>query len=152
MDEAHNLLERGREMYSAALYKESFLQMKRELKEAREQKKGRKALLEAIPDEEVLSQDSTELVNLAEPHVTSFRHGSRIYEFAPKLEKQLEKCNKELLIMKRECEECRVVEMIDSFVQALIRLHDTLDKYLDESDDNPIRKKYWIFSSKFHIF
>ncbi len=141
VDEAHNLLERGREMYSAALYKESFLQMKRELKEAREQKKGRKALLEAIPDEEVLSQDSTELVNLAEPHVTSFRHGSRIYEFAPKLEKQLEKCNKELLIMKRECEECRVVKMIDSFVQALIRLHDTLDKYLDESDDNPIRKK-----------
>lgn len=141
VDEAHNLLERGREMYSAVLYKESFLQMKRELKEVREQKKGRKALLEAVPADDALLQDSTESVNLAELHVSSFRHGSRIYEFAPKLEKQLEKCNKELLMMKRECEECKVVEMIDSFVQALIRLHETLDKYLDESDDNPIRKK-----------
>ncbi len=29
IDEAHNLVERGREMYSAALYKESFLEMKK---------------------------------------------------------------------------------------------------------------------------
>ena len=34
-----------------------------------------------------------------------------------------------------------MVEMIDSFVQALTKLYDTLDKYLDENDDNPIRKK-----------
>lgn len=31
IDEAHNLLERGREMYSAVLYKEDFLALKREL-------------------------------------------------------------------------------------------------------------------------
>ena len=29
MDEAHNLVERGREMYSAVLYKEDFLDLKR---------------------------------------------------------------------------------------------------------------------------
>lgn len=33
IDEAHNLVERGREMYSASLYKEDFLELKRELKE-----------------------------------------------------------------------------------------------------------------------
>lgn len=32
VDEAHNLVERGREMYSAVLYKESFLEMKKILK------------------------------------------------------------------------------------------------------------------------
>lgn len=30
IDEAHNLVERGREMYSAVLYKEEFLQMKKQ--------------------------------------------------------------------------------------------------------------------------
>lgn len=33
IDEAHNLVERGREMYSAALFKEEFLSMKRKAKE-----------------------------------------------------------------------------------------------------------------------
>ncbi len=32
IDEAHNLVERGREMFSAALYKEDFLELKREMK------------------------------------------------------------------------------------------------------------------------
>lgn len=32
VDEAHNLVERGREMYSAVLYKEQFLEMKRKVK------------------------------------------------------------------------------------------------------------------------
>lgn len=32
IDEAHNLVERGREMYSAALYKEDFLALKKEIK------------------------------------------------------------------------------------------------------------------------
>lgn len=32
IDEAHNLVERGREMYSATLYKEEFLQMKKKVK------------------------------------------------------------------------------------------------------------------------
>lgn len=141
VDEAHNLLERGREMYSAVLYKEAFLQLKREVKEAREQRRKSKGLPASLSAGEPLFHGDTESVNEMELRVSGFGHGSRIMEFAPKLEKQLEKCNKELLIMKRECEECRVVEMIDGFVQALLRLHDTIDKYLDESDDNPIRKK-----------
>lgn len=157
VDEAHNLLERGREMYSASLYKEAFLELKREIKETREQRRGKKFLSATvavsepesdfdgadIDEADMLSYqlNGTEPVNKTELRVSSFGHNSRIIEFAPKLEKQLEKCNKELLAMKRECEELQVMETIDSFVQSLIRLHDTIDKYLDENDDNPIRKK-----------
>lgn len=65
IDEAHNLLERGREMYSAALFKEDFLKMKKLVKKE-----------------------------------------------SPKLERQLEKCNKELLAMKRECVNYRREDMI----------------------------------------
>ena len=40
IDEAHNLLERGREMYSAVLYKEAFLELSRELKKTLVSQKG----------------------------------------------------------------------------------------------------------------
>ena len=102
VDEAHNLLERGREMYSAVLYKEAFLELKKEIRKAT---------------------------------------AGRIREFGPRLERQLDKCNKELLLLKRECEECRVLSSIDGLIQVLIRLHDSMDEYLDENDDNPIRKQ-----------
>lgn len=102
VDEAHNLLDRGREMYSAELYKEAFLELKKEIRKA----------------------------------VTG-----RIREFGPRLERQLEKCNKELLLLKRECEDCRVLSSMDGIVQTLLRLRDSMDEYLDENDDNPIRKQ-----------
>ena len=56
IDESHNLLERGREMYSAQLYKEDFLTLKKTVK-----------------------------------------------AFSPRMEKILDKCNRELLFLKREC-------------------------------------------------
>lgn len=93
VDEAHNLLERGREMYSAALYKEDFLELKRIVK----------------------AYDS-------------------------KMEKQLEKCNKELLQLKRECDDWCVVDMIDPLIQALERLNGTMEEYLENHDDSPVRK------------
>ncbi len=46
IDEAHNLVDRAREMYSAALYKESFLLVKRRIKEA----KGPAALIRRLDD------------------------------------------------------------------------------------------------------
>ena len=88
IDEAHNLLERGREMYSAALFKNSFLAMKRALK-----------------------------------------------EIAPKVAKLLDKCNKELLVMKRQCEDYQKEESIDGFVNALVRVYAAMDDFLDEHDE-----------------
>ncbi len=87
IDEAHNLLERGREMYSASLIKEDFLKVKR-------------------------------IVN----------------EKSQKLAKQLEKCNKELLVMKRLCENYREEELLAPFVMALTRAYSTLDEFLDEHE------------------
>ena len=84
IDEAHNLLERGREMYSAQLYKEDFLTLKKTVK-----------------------------------------------AFSPRMEKLLDKCNRELLFLKRECGDWCIVEEIDAFVQALLRLSPCMEDYLE---------------------
>lgn len=88
IDEAHNLLERGREMYSASLIKEDFLKVKK-----------------------------------------------LIGDKSQKLTKQLEKCNKELLAMKRLCENYREEEMIAPFVMALTRAYGTMDEFLEEHEN-----------------
>lgn len=93
VDEAHNLLERGREMYSATIVKEDFLELKK----------------------------------LVKPYDS-------------KLEKQLEKCNKELLLLKRSCENYEVVDFIDPLINALARLYAAMDNYFDEHEDSPIKK------------
>lgn len=87
IDEAHNLVERGRVMYSAVMCKEDFLRMKRTIK----------------------GLDS-------------------------KMEYRLEKCNKEMLVLKRECETYRIEEYIEPFVTALRRLHASMDVYLETHD------------------
>lgn len=94
VDEAHNLLERGRQMYSAALRKEAFLEFKKQIK-----------------------------------------------EYDTRMEKQAEKCNKELLALKRECESYRIVEYIGGFTQACTRLHAAMEEFLEKQDDSDIRKK-----------
>ncbi len=87
VDEAHNLVERGREMYSAALWKEDFLELRRQIK-----------------------------------HVDQ------------KIWRGLDACNRELLVLKRECETSRVLTDISSFVAALNRLHASLDAFLEAHD------------------
>lgn len=87
IDEAHNLVDRGREMYSAVLCKEDFLRIKKTIKG-----------LDA------------------------------------KLEHRLEKCNKELLALKRECESYKTEDSIDAFVMALQRLYSSMESYLEEHD------------------
>ena len=94
IDEAHNLLERGREMYSAQLYKEDFLTLKKTVK-----------------------------------------------AFSPRMEKLLDKCNRELLFLKRECGDWCIVEEIDAFVQALLRLSPCMEDYLENHDDSPVRRE-----------
>lgn len=91
IDEAHNLVERGREMYSAVLCKEDFLKLKRSIK-----------------------------------------------GLDGKMEHQLERCNKELLGLKRECETYKIEEYIDPFVMALQRLYSAMESYLEEHDGQVI--------------
>ncbi len=94
IDEAHNLVERGREMYSAQLCKEDFLALKKTVK-----------------------------------------------AYSPKMEKQLEKCNKELLALKRACVNYKIEEYIAPFVMALNRLNSTMEDYLEDHEESPVRKE-----------
>lgn len=93
IDEAHNLVERGRKMYSAVLRKEDFLELKRTV---------------------------------------------RAYD--ERIAKNLDKCNKELLALKRECEGFHIETSIDLFVRALMRLGTAIDDYLEDHDDSPVKK------------
>lgn len=93
VDEAHNLVERGRDMYSAVLCKEDFLALKKTVKAYDERIAG-----------------------------------------------NLDKCNKELLALKRGCENYKIEESIDGLVRALMRLSSAIDDYLDNHEDSPVRK------------
>ena len=53
-------------------------------------------------------------------------------EYDGKMENQLDRCSRELLPLKRECEDCRIVGSIEPFVQAVERLYETMEKYLEE--------------------
>ncbi len=57
------------------------------------------------------------------------------------MEKLLDKCNRELLFLKRECGDWCIVEEIDAFVQALLRLSPCMEDYLENHDDSPVRRE-----------
>ena len=107
IDEAHNLVDRGREMYSATLQKEEFLGLKKVVKD----------------------------------------YDLHIYRL-------LERCNKELLELKRECDEyvCWEEEDIAPFVRGVIRLSEAIDNYLEDHEDSPIRKELLEFYFKLSHF
>ena len=92
IDEAHNLVDRGRSMYSATLIKEDFLELKKKVK----------------------VYDST-------------------------LAKRLERCNHEMLALKRECDGVKKLENIDPFIIVLERLYSSVQSYLENHDSSPVR-------------
>lgn len=94
VDEAHNLVDRAREMYSASLYKEELMELKRLLK-------GR----------------------------------------GKKLESGLQKCNKYLLEIKRECDEWRIIPDTGHFVFNLMALSAEIEKFLEEEPNGELRDK-----------
>ncbi|MBQ8032010.1 MAG: ATP-dependent DNA helicase, partial [Butyrivibrio sp.] len=95
VDETHNLLDRGRDMYSAALKKESFLSLKNTIK-----------------------------------------------EYHPRIAGHLDKCNKALLELKRQCtSEYKIYDSIEGFVTALNRLSTIMSEYLEDHDEGPCREE-----------
>ena len=105
VDEAHNLVERGREMYSATLVKEDFLEQKKLLK-----------------------------------------------PYSRKLERLLEKCNRQMLAWKRECEDYNIYEHVGAFVFALMSLGAEYDKFLQQQNEIPMRKEVSDFYLKLRHF
>ena len=172
IDEAHNLLDRGREMYSAALKKEAFLELKRELKQLllceMEEKNNRKQVVGQIKldmtdmsnngsntlsshmsddmSNEVSGAENTKCMHVSAEKMTHMKYngGSILFRkgYGELMTQQLESCNKELLALKRECEQYRLVEPIDAFVKKLMRLYTTLGEYLEEQEEVklPIRE------------
>jgi len=92
IDEAHNLVERGREMYSAILYKEDVLRIK----------------------------------NLVKSH-------------RKPLERVLERCNKQLLELKRECETYQKLDSLSNFSISLMSVMGELENYLEELEHGQLR-------------
>ncbi len=90
IDEAHNLLERAREMYSAELVKEDFLLVKK-----------------------LITGKSN------------------------KLEKALNDCNKELLTLKKNCEDFQVWEDANGLFNKLQRLNPLFEDFFDEHPLTP---------------
>lgn len=85
IDEAHNLVERAREMYSAVLCKEDFLKMKH-----------------------------------------------RMTPYSKKITADLERCNKNMLAMKRECERVKILESAGSLPIQLMKLYGDMETFMDE--------------------
>ena len=73
------------------------------------------------------------------------RHGGRSVlvrrGYADKLMDRLQKCNRELLALKRECEKYRLVDEIETFAGELMRLQNVLEEYLAEPEEGklPVR-------------
>lgn len=162
IDEAHNLLDRGREMYSAVLIKEKFLELRRELKQTvlsevsgggkktnisgqmtlemtenmTSESESESAFPEAVVSETAVSERLNHLTDIERK---KGRRGGRSVlvrqGYADKMVYQLEKCNQQMLAMKRECEQCCVVQEIDAFVQPLMRLQAVMDDYLAEQEE-----------------
>lgn len=93
-DEAHNLVPRAREMYSAVMYKEDFLLIKKIIK-----------------------------------------------PMDPRIARLLDRCNKELLEMKRECEGYRILDDIRFFMTNIMSLFGEMEKFMEvnqEFDDRDL--------------
>jgi Rad3-related DNA helicase len=84
VDEAHNLVPRAREMYSAVLYKEDFLLVKKIIK-----------------------------------------------PMDQKIARLLDRCNKELLELKRECESYRILEDVRFFMTSILSLFGEMEKFME---------------------
>ena len=54
--------------------------------------------------------------------------------YAERISQMLERCNAQLLSMKRDCDGYRLVDDIDMLVQPLTRLHGIISDYLEEQE------------------
>lgn len=93
VDEAHNLIDRSREMYSAEICKEDVLAVKRIMK-----------------------------------------------AHSPLICRTLDKCNKAMLEMKRECEHYEVLESVGTLTFHFMRLASQMDEFLEKPRDFPEKK------------
>ncbi len=126
VDEAHNLVDRGRDMYSAELNKEDFLALKRTMN----------AVTEKYAGEEV-SQRKKKVKGI--PLIFKIIRG-------------LDRCNKEMLKLKRECEKCKVLDEADTFAGNVQSLYTSISQFLDEEENTGVREEVLEFYFKISHF
>lgn len=105
IDEAHNLVERGREMYSAILKKEDFLSLKK-----------------------------------------------KIRPYSVKVEKKLNACNRQLVVMKKETMGVKKWSSIEGLILSLNSLYQALCEYLENTNDSNVREEVLEFFFKIKDF
>ncbi len=167
IDEAHNLVERGREMYSAVLYKEDFLELKRVISKALEggnkgrdaagmladtmqeehQGAGQLTLADAMQEEHQGAGQLTLADTVREGHQDIGQGSAQLYA----IRRLLDQCNKELLARKRECEGCVTDPELGSFTLALNRLSEAMGKYLENTDSGGMPEREEILDFYFEV-
>ncbi len=167
IDEAHNLVERGREMYSAVLYKEDFLELKRVISKALEggskgrdaagmltdtmqeehQEAGQLELADAMQEEHQGAGQLTLADTVREGHQDIGQGSAQLYA----IRRLLDQCNKELLARKRECEGCVTDPELGSFTLALNRLSEAMGKYLENTDSGGMPEREEILDFYFEV-
>jgi Rad3-related DNA helicase len=99
-----------------------------------------------------VTQDMTEVSEEVPEAVPSKISGRKKYRgaksilvregYGERMIQQLEACNSELLILKRECADYRVIESADAFTTKLNRLYATMSDYLGEQEVKlPVREE-----------
>ncbi len=117
IDEAHNLVERARDMYSAGFIKEDFLTAKAALKAG---SSGGAQGTDAAEKKEPAGQSG--MSDRAQKKWKAAAAATRISN-------ALEACNKALLAMKRECDEFEVWEDCNKFAETLSRFAGAYEDY-----------------------
>ncbi len=125
VDEAHNLVDRGRDMYSAELNKDDFLALKRTMNTVTEKYATGKL-----------------------PKGKKVRGVPLVF----KIIRGLERCNKEMLAMKRECESFMVLDEVDTFGGQLQGLYTSIGQFLDEEENTGVREEVLEFYFKIAHF
>ena len=135
IDEAHNLVERGREMYSASVCKEDFLALRKQIKDVMGMT-GKKASSRKIAEETAL-QDFKQDNAGGEIHKGVEKRNLPLNRII----RSLDQVNKYLLELKRECETYVELEDVSDLVRITERLYTTISSYLEEEDERPVRKE-----------
>lgn len=151
IDEAHNLVERGREMYSASICKEDILALRKQIKDVMSIS-GQKAFAktsvmrqESLFSEEEIRKEITD--DISQQDHTKDHAGEKTNKRNEKRDlplgrivRPLDQINKYLLELKRECENYIELEDVSELIRIMERLYTTIGSYLEEEDERPVRK------------
>ena len=57
-----------------------------------------------------------------------------VKDISPSLARAIESCNRHMLMLKRECDDLKVVDSFDPFVNLLLRLNGRIEQFLDDNE------------------